>query len=38
MSELKMISPLLDHMQVEKESAGHNGRTCYTLRQTTTGE
>ena len=38
MSELKMISPLLDHMQVEKESAGRNGRTCYTLRQTTTGE
>lgn len=38
MSELKMISPLLDHMQVEKESAGHIGRTCYTLRQTTTGE
>ena len=38
MSELKMISPLLDHMQVEKESAGHNGSTCYTLRQKTTGE
>ena len=38
MSELKMISPLLDHMLVEKESAGHNGSTCYTLRQKTTGE
>lgn len=38
MSELKMISPLLDDMQVEKESAGHNGSTCYTLRQKTTGE
>ncbi len=34
MSELKMISPLLDHMAVDKEIAGHNGRTCYTLRST----
>lgn len=35
MSELKMISPLLDRMAVEKEIAGHNGRTCYTLRSAT---
>lgn len=35
MSELKMVSPLLDHMAVEKELSGHNGRTCYTLRSTT---
>lgn len=35
MSELKMISPLLDQMRVEKETAGHNGRSCYTLRSTT---
>lgn len=34
MSELKMVSPLLDRMAVEKEIAGHNGRTCYTLRST----
>ena len=35
MPELKMVSPLLDHMTAEKEIAGHNGRTCYTLRSTT---
>ena len=35
MSELKMVSPLLDHMAGEKELSGHNGRTCYTLRSTT---
>lgn len=35
MSELKMVSPLLDHMAVEKETAGHFGRTCYKLRSTT---
>lgn len=35
MSELKMVTPLLDHMAVEKELSGHNGRTCYTLRNTT---
>lgn len=33
MSDLKMISPLLDGMQVEKESAEHNGRTSYFLRR-----
>lgn len=38
MSDLKMISPLLDDMVVEKEPAGHNGRTCYTLRRLTSGE
>ncbi len=32
MSELKMVSPLLDHMAVERETAGHFGRTCYHLR------
>ena len=35
MSELKMVSPLLDHMAVEEETAGHFGRTCYKLRSTT---
>lgn len=38
MSELKMISPLLDGMSVERETPGHNGRTCYTLRSSATGE
>lgn len=38
MSELKMVSPLLDQMVVERESPGHNGRTCYILRNTATGE
>ena len=38
MSDLKMISPLLDSMTVENETAGHNGRTCYTVRNVTTGE
>ena len=38
MSELKMLSPLLDQMVVERESPGHNGRTCYILRNTATGE
>lgn len=32
MPELKMVSPLLDHMTVEKEFAGHNGRSSYILR------
>ena len=38
MSELRMISPLLDHMMVEKETAGHSGQTCYILRHKTSGE
>lgn len=38
MSDLKMISPLLDGMQVEKESAEHNGRTSYFLRRSSTEE
>lgn len=38
MSDLKMISPLLDSMTVENETSGHNGRTCYTVRNVTTGE
>ena len=38
MSELKMVSPLLDQMVVERESPGHNGRTCYILRNTANGE
>ncbi len=33
MSDLKMVSPLLDNMQVERESAGHNGRKSYILRR-----
>ena len=31
MSDLKMISPLLDGLQVEKETAEHNGRKSYIL-------
>ena len=27
MSELKLVSPLLDQMSVEEEIAGHNGCT-----------
>lgn len=38
MSELKMVSPLLDQIVVERESPGHNGRTCYILRNTANGE
>lgn len=38
MSDLKMISPLLDQMVVEKEPAGQSGRICCTLRKATTGE
>ena len=33
MSDLKMVSPLLDGMQVERESAEHNGRKSYILRR-----
>ena len=33
MSDLKMISPLLDGLQVEKETAAHNGRKSYILRR-----
>lgn len=38
MSDLKMISPLLDSMTVENETTGHNGRTCYTVRNVATNE
>ncbi len=38
MSGLKMISPLLDHMIAEKETIGHNGQSCYTLRHEKSGE
>lgn len=34
MSALKMISPLLDRMAVEKETAAHGSRSCYILRST----
>lgn len=33
MSELKLVSPLLDEMIVEKEFPERNGRTIYTLRK-----
>lgn len=33
MSDLKLISPLLDGLQVEKETAAHNGRKSYILRR-----
>lgn len=38
MSELKMISPLLDGMTVEKQGPSYDGRTYYTLRDRSTGE
>lgn len=38
MSELKIISPLLDGLTVEKELGGHNGQVCYALRQQTGSE
>lgn len=38
MSELKIISPLLDGLTVEKELGGHNGQICYALRQQTGNE
>lgn len=38
MSELKMISPLLDNMTVEKQGPSFDGRTYYTLRDRSTGE
>ncbi|MBO2527883.1 MAG: hypothetical protein CW335_06900, partial [Clostridiales bacterium] len=38
MSDLKMISPLLDGMQVEKEAAEHNGRTSYILRRSSSDD
>ena len=38
MSELKMISPLLDGMTVEKQGPSFDGRTYYTLRDRSTGE
>lgn len=34
MSALKMISPLLDQMAVEKETAANGSRSCYILRST----
>lgn len=38
MSEVKMISPLLDDMFVEKERVGHDGQTYHILRNHKTGE
>lgn len=38
MSDLKMISPLLDGMQVERESPAHDGRTSYILRRGSSDE
>ncbi len=38
MSELKIISPLLDHMIVEKERFTQDGRPYYTLRNEETNE
>ncbi len=38
MSDLKMVSPLLDGMQVEKETAEHNGRKSYILRRDSSDE
>ncbi len=35
MSDLRMISPLLDDMQIEREAAPHNGRKSYILRRGT---
>lgn len=38
MSELKMISPLMDGMIVEKERIGHNDQPSYILRNEKNGE
>lgn len=38
MSELKMISPLLDGMTVEKAGPSYDGRKYYTLRERSSGE
>ena len=38
MSELKMVSPLLDRMTVLEEIPGRDGCTCYSLRQEDSGE
>lgn len=38
MSDLKMISPLLDGLQVEKETAAHKGRKSYILRRDSSEE
>ena len=38
MSELKLISPLLDNMSLIEEIPGHNGCTCYSLRHVDSGE
>lgn len=38
MSELKMISPLLDRMIIEKEYIGHDDRPYYALRNEKDGE
>lgn len=38
MAKLKMISPLLDGMIVEKERIGSNGQSSYTLREEKSGE
>lgn len=38
MSDLKMISPLLDGMQVEKEASAHKGRKSYILRRDSSDE
>ncbi len=38
MSELKLISPLLDGMTVTAEISSHNGRTCYSVQHARTGE
>ena len=38
MSELKLISPLLDGMAIIAELSSHNGRTCYSVQHARTGE
>ena len=38
MSELKMVSPLLDRMTVLEEIPGRDGCCCYSLRQADSGE
>lgn len=38
MSELKMVSPLLDRMTVLEEIPGRDGCCCYSLRQEDSGE
>ena len=38
MCELKMVSPLLDNLIIEKEITKRAEQSCYSMRNQTTGE